>query len=157
MYNCTNGVQFTHVHVSLYTYSVYCFKNETESVRAEEISCLTFPKLISLLYIITTLYMSRRATMAERLRCSTLIHKILCSNLSIIMYGITSDMSPTAQLCRMTDSYHSNASSVSTLDGRVEDTDVCKRKKTIQTGCMWILIITASGPNRRYPSSKKLM
>ena len=66
------------------------------------------------------------------------------------------DKSLTAKLSRMTHSYCANASSVSTLDERGEDTEVCKRKKTTQTGCMWILLITASGFNGRYPSSKKM-
>ena len=46
-----------------------------------------------------------RAAMVEWLSCSTLIHKVLCSNLGIIIYGMTLDKSLTAQLSRMTHSY----------------------------------------------------
>ena len=85
--------------------------------------------------------------MVEWLRCSTRIHKVLCSNLSISIHGMTLDKSLTAHLSRMNHSCRANALSVSTLDGRGADTAVCKKKKTIETGCMWILIITAAGPN----------
>ena len=44
--------------------------------------------------------------MVEWLHCSTRIHKVLCSNLSISIHGMTLDKSPTAQLSRMTHSYH---------------------------------------------------
>ena len=44
--------------------------------------------------------------MVEWLRCSTRIHKVLCSNLSITIHGMTLDKSLTAQLSRMTHSYH---------------------------------------------------
>ena len=84
--------------------------------------------------------------MVEWLRCSTRIRKILCSNLSIIIHGMTLDKSLTANLSRMTHSCRANASSVSTLEGRGTDTAFCKKKKTIETGCMWILMITAAGP-----------
>ena len=40
------------------------------------------------------------------------------------------------KLSRMTHSYRANISSVSTLDGRGADTAVCKKKKTIETGCI---------------------
>ena len=83
--------------------------------------------------------------MVKGLRCSTHIHKILCSNVSIIIHGMTLDKSRTAKLSPMTHSYSGNASSISTLDGRGADTIVCKKKKTTETGCMWILIITATG------------
>ena len=43
--------------------------------------------------------------MVECLRCSTRIHKVLCSNLSIIIHGMTLDKSLTAQLSGMTHSY----------------------------------------------------
>ena len=43
--------------------------------------------------------------MIEWLRCSTRIHKVLCSNLSITIRGMTLDKSLTPQLSRMTDSY----------------------------------------------------
>ena len=47
-----------------------------------------------------------KAAMVEWLRCSTRIHKVLCSNLSITIHGMTLDKSLTAQLSRMTHSYH---------------------------------------------------
>ena len=87
--------------------------------------------------------------MVEWLRCSTRIHKLLFSNLSITMHGMTLDKLFTAKLSRMTHSYSVNALSVSTLDGRSADTGVYKKKKTVETGCMWILIITVAGPNGR--------
>ena len=46
------------------------------------------------------------AAMVEWLRCSTCIYKILCSNLSIIIHGMTLEKSLTAQLSRMTHLYH---------------------------------------------------
>ena len=58
------------------------------------------------------------------------------------------DKSLTAKLSRMTHSCRANASSVGTLDGRGADTVVCTEKKTVETGCMWILIITAAGFQR---------
>ena len=61
----------------------------------------------------------------EWLRCSTRIHKILCSNLSVIIHGMTLDKSLTAKLSQMTHSYRANISLVSTLDGRGPDTAVC--------------------------------
>ena len=81
--------------------------------------------------------------MVEWLRCSTRIHKVLCSNISIIIHGMTLDQSLTAHLSEMTHFYSAN----STLDGRGADTGVRKKKKTVETGCMWTLIITAAGPN----------
>ena len=87
--------------------------------------------------------------MVEWLRCSTRVYKILCSNLGIIIHGMTLDKPLTAKLSRMTHSYRANLSSISTLDGRSADTAVCKKKKMIETGYMWIVIITAAGPNGR--------
>ena len=87
--------------------------------------------------------------MVDWLRCSTRIHNILRSKQSIIIHGMTLDKSLTSKLSRMTHSCRANASSVSTLDGRDVDTVVCKKKKTVETGCMWILIITAADPNGR--------
>ena len=87
--------------------------------------------------------------MVEWLRCSTHSHKMLCANLSIIIHGMTLDKSLTAKLSRMTHSSRANASSVSILDGRGADTAVRKKKKTLETGCMCILIIAADGPNGR--------
>ena len=87
--------------------------------------------------------------MVEGLCCSTCIYKILCSNLSIIMYGMTLDKSLRVKLSRMTYSRRPNPSSVSTLAERGADTAVCKKEKTAETGCIWILIITAAGPNGR--------
>ena len=52
--------------------------------------------------------------MVKWLRCSTRIHKILCSDFSIINYGMTLDKSLRAKLSPVTHSYHTNASSVST-------------------------------------------
>ena len=89
------------------------------------------------------------AAMVEWLRCWTRIHKILCSNLSIMIYEMTLDKSLTAKLSRMTHSYRANASSASMLNGRGADTAVHKKKKTVETGCMWIIIITAAGSNGR--------
>ena len=43
--------------------------------------------------------------MVQWLRCSTRIQKVLCSNLSITIHGMTLDKSLTAQLSRMTHSY----------------------------------------------------
>ena len=54
-----------------------------------------------------------------------------------------------AKLSRMTHSCRANISSDNTLDGRVTDTAVREKKKTTETGCMWILIITAAGLNER--------
>ena len=87
--------------------------------------------------------------MVKWLRCSTRIHKTLFSNLGIIIHGMTLNKSLTAKLSRMTHSYRANASLVSTLDRRSPDSAVRKNKKTEETGCMWILIITAAGPNGR--------
>ena len=87
--------------------------------------------------------------MVEWVRCSTRIHKILCSSLSIIIHGMTLDKSLTTKLFRMTHSCRANASSISMLDRRGADTALCKKKKAVETGCMWILIITAAGPNGR--------
>ena len=74
--------------------------------------------------------------MIEWLRCSTRIHKILCSNLSIIIHGMTLDKSLKAELSQMTHSCRANASPVSTLDGSVAGTAVHKKKKTVETGCI---------------------
>ena len=93
-------------------------------------------------YFIKPTYYMDTAGMVEWLSCSTHIHKILCSNLT----SMTLDKSLTAKLSRMTHSCHINASSVSTLDGRGADTAVRKKKKTVETGCIWILIITAGSP-----------
>ena len=54
-----------------------------------------------------------KGPIVQWLRCSTRIHKILCSNLSIIIHGMTLDKSLTAKLSRMTHLYHANMSSVS--------------------------------------------
>ena len=86
------------------------------------------------------------AAIVEWLRSSTRIYKILDSNLSIIIHGTTLDKLLTTKLSRMT---HSYSASVSTLDGRGADTGVRKKKKTVETGSMWILIITAAGTNER--------
>ena len=85
--------------------------------------------------------------MIKRLRCSTHIHKTLCSYLGIIIHGMTLDKSPTAKLSRGTHSYRSNISSSSTLDEKGADTAICKMKKTVETGCTWILKTTAAGSN----------
>ena len=79
--------------------------------------------------------------MVKWLRCSTRIHKILCC---IITHGMTLDKSLTANLSRMTHLCRANTLSVSTLAGRGAGTAVRKKKKTVETGCMWILIITAA-------------
>ena len=89
------------------------------------------------------------AAMVEWLRCSTRIHKILCLNLSIIVHGMILNKSLQGKLSRMAYTCSDNASSVGTLDRRSADTTVRKKKKTVETGCMWTLIITAAGPNRR--------
>ena len=85
------------------------------------------------------------ATMVEWLRCLAHIYNILCSNLSILTHTMTLDKSLTAKLSRMTHSYRA---SVSTLDGRSADTAVLGKKKTVETACMWILIITAASLNK---------
>ena len=74
--------------------------------------------------------------MIEWLRYSTIIHKILCSNFSTIIHGMSLDKSLAAKLSRTTHSYRDNISSVSTLDGRGADTAVRKKEKTVETGCM---------------------
>ena len=79
---------------------------------------------------------NRNTPMVEWLRFSTLIHKVLCSNLSIITYSMTLDKSLTAKLSRITHSCCANISSVSTLDERGADTNVRKKKKTVEAGCM---------------------
>ena len=86
--------------------------------------------------------------MIEWLRCSTRIHKVLCSNLSITIHGMTLDKSLTVQLSRINHSYRTEYI-ISQYVGRERgaDTAVCKKKKTIETGCMLTLIITAAGPN----------
>ena len=66
--------------------------------------------------------------MVEWLRCSTRIHKILCSNLSVIFHAMTLDKSLTAKLSRMTHSCRANTSSVSTLDGSGADTAVRRKE-----------------------------
>ena len=85
--------------------------------------------------------------MVEWRRRSTRIRKILCSNLSVIIYGMTLDKSLKGELSQMTHSYRANASSVSTLDGRGADTTFREKKKTVATGRMWTLLITAVDPN----------
>ena len=66
-------------------------------------------------------------------------------NLSIIIHGMmTLDKSLTAKWSRMTHSYRPNVSSVSMLDGKGADTAVCKKKMTVKTDCMQVLIITAA-------------
>ena len=89
---------------------------------------------------------SKIARLPLWLRCSTHIYKILCSNLSIIIHGMTLDKSLTAKLPRMTHAYHA---SVSSLHGRGAEIAVRKKKKTLEIGCMWILLINAAAPNRR--------
>ena len=84
--------------------------------------------------------------MVEWLRYSTRIHKILCTNLSILVHEMILDRSLTANLSRMTNLYRA---SVSKLDRRGANTAACEKKKTIETGCMRILIIIATGPNER--------
>ena len=56
-----------------------------------------------------------------------------------------------AKPSRVTHSYRASASSVSTSDGRGADTAVRKKKKMVETGCMWILIITAATPRGDRP------
>ena len=87
--------------------------------------------------------------MVKWLRCSTRIHKILCSNLDITIHGMTLDKLLTAKWSRMTHSSSAEALSVGTFDGRGADTAVCTKKKTVEIGWMWILIITVAGPNGR--------
>ena len=85
--------------------------------------------------------------MVEWLHFSTRIHKILRSSPGVVIHGIALDKLFTAKVSRMAHSYRSNASLVTTLDGRGADTTICKKKKTIETGYLWILIITIAGPN----------
>ena len=89
------------------------------------------------------------AAMAKWLHCTTRIYMVLYSNLCIIAHRMTLDQSLTAKLYRITYSYRANASLVSALNGKGADTAACKKKKTVETGCMWILIITAADPNAR--------
>ena len=96
------------------------------------------------------------AAMVEWLRCSTRIRRIPCSNLSIIIHGMTLNKSLTAKLSRITHSYRANMSSVSALDGRIADTAVRKKKKMIETGCVWILTIIEVGPNGRQAYGRSL-
>ena len=57
-----------------------------------------------------------------------------------------------AKFSRMTHSYRANnASSVSSTLDRSADPAFCQKNKTIETGCMWILIITAAGPKGDKP------
>ena len=60
---------------------------------------------------------------------------------------LTLDKSLTANLYRIPHLCRTNALSVSTLDGRGADIAVCKKKKSVETGCVWILIITAAIPD----------
>ena len=62
--------------------------------------------------------MRETAVMVEWVRGSTRIYKILCSNLRIIIHGMTLDKSLKAKLSRMTHSYRANISSLSMLDGK---------------------------------------
>ena len=84
--------------------------------------------------------LSRLAVMVGGLSCATRIYKILCSNLSIIIHEMSLNKSLAAKLSRMTLLYRA---SISTLNGRSADIAVCEKKKTVETGCMWILIVTA--------------
>ena len=70
-----------------------------------------------------------KAAVVEWLRCSTRIHKILCSNLSIVAHRMTLDKSLTAMLSQMTHSYRDNISQVSRLDGRSAVTAFRKKGK----------------------------
>ena len=70
---------------------------------------------------------------------------------------MTLDKSLKAKLSRMIHSYRANISSVSMLDGRGADTVVRKKKKMVETGCMWILIISAAGPNGRRAYGRLLL
>ena len=65
-----------------------------------------------------------KAAMVEWWCYSTRIHEILCSNLSVIIHGVTLDKSLTVKLSRM---IHLYCVSVSTLDGRGADIAVYKR------------------------------
>ena len=90
------------------------------------------------------------AAMIEWLRCSTRIHKILYSNLSIVIHGMTLDKPLTATLSRMTHSYRTNALSVSTLDGRSADTGVRKKEKD---GRNWLQV----DPNNNRSRSQRVI
>ena len=48
----------------------------------------------------------------------------------------------------ITHSYRSNESSVSMLDEREADIAICKKQKTVETSCIWTLIITVAGSKR---------
>ena len=91
------------------------------------------------------------AAMVEWLRCLIRIYKMLRSNLDIIIiHGMILDKPLTAKWSRMIYSRRAHISSASTPDGRGTDTAACKKKnKTVETGCIWILIITAADPNVR--------
>ena len=70
------------------------------------------------------------AAMVDWLRCSTRIHKVLCSSLGIIIHGMTLDKSLTAQLSRMIYS-HRTEHIVSQYVGRkwVQISPSVKRKR----------------------------
>ena len=66
----------------------------------------------------------------------TYLQDIVFKCLSIIIHGMTLDKLLTTKLSGMTHSYRAYISSVSILDENSEDTAVCKRKRTVETGCM---------------------
>ena len=90
--------------------------------------------------------------MVEWLRCSTRIHTVVCSNLGIINHGMTLDKSLTAQLSPMTHSY-STEYIISQYIGRkgVQIPPTVKKKKMIETGCMWTLKMIAAAPTGDKP------
>ena len=97
-------------------------------------------------YFLLADFRNELAVIIEWLRCSKRIHKILCSNFSITIHGMILDKSLTAKLSEIT---HSYCASVGTLDGKVVDTAACKEKNTMETSCVWTLIIIIAGPYGR--------
>ena len=76
----------------------------------------------------------QEAAMVKWLHCPIRIHKILCSNLGIIIDEMILDKSLTAKLSRMT---HSHRASVSTLEGKG-----CKYRRPLKgkDGKNWLLV-----------------
>ena len=63
----------------------------------------------------------------------------------IIIHEMILDKLLTAKLSRMAHLYRANVPSVNTLEEKRTDATVCKKKKTIKAGCIWMQIITAVG------------
>ena len=75
--------------------------------------------------------------MVEWFRCLTRIHKILYSNLDIIIYRMTLDKSLMTKLSQTTHSYRANISSISTLDAK---RDRYRRLQKERDGRNWLYV-----------------